>query len=199
MIAKVEVNRKTVLEFIQKIKDFEVNCNNNASLIKAYYDELIDFTNKLIQKTSKALDNIQKVIFNANKKYQLLEKELKKLESQLRQTPPTITETHYDSEGNAHTTTTSNPEYVQLQKKIGEVRNKINKVQSIINRSNHLLFQIQNEYNNLQNCIKEFTSLEFESLNTFKKINENNGNATKKLEKIVHILEGYLEVSINLR
>ena len=133
----------------------------------------------------------------AEKKYKQLEKELRIIESELRSTPPTITETHCDSEGNVHTSTSTNPRYTELQRALREVQNKIYKVQSVIAKSNTLKTQMQSEFNALQTSIKEFTMLWQETDSDFKMINENNFKANEKLDKIIRIVENYMQVSIN--
>ena len=49
----------------------------------------------------------------------------------------------------------------------------------------------------MQISIKEFTSVWQETDNDFKQINDNNFKANEKLEKIIRIVENYMQVSIN--
>lgn len=197
MRTNIEVSAQVVIEFKNKIQTFDNDCRNNVLQIKTYYDELINFTYNLVQKLEKSIEHINRVLMKAEKKYKQLEKELRIIESELRSTPPTITETHCDSEGNVHTSTSTNPRYTELQRALREVQNKIYKVQSVIAKSNTLKTQMQSEFNTLQTSIKEFTMLWQETDSDFKMINENNFKANEKLDKIIRIVENYMQVSIN--
>lgn len=197
MRTNIEVSAQVVIEFKNKIQTFDNDCRNNVMQIKTYYDELINFTYNLVQKLEKSIEHINRVLMKAEKKYKQLEKELRIIESELRSTPPTITETHCDSEGNVHTSTSTNPRYTELQRALREVQNKIYKVQSVIAKSNTLKTQMQSEFNTLQTSIKEFTMLWQETDSDFKIISENNFKVNEKLDKIIHIVENYMQVSIN--
>lgn len=196
MSARIEVSSTAISEFKSRIQNFATACDSNAATARTYYDELLNVTNNLAQKTAKAIEENSKVIASAESKEKALERQLKQLERELKATPATITETYTDADGNTHSTTRTNPDYVALQREIGAVERKINKVESVIRRANTLNNQMQSEYSTLSGCMHDFSNCANEMMSAFSAINTNNSTAQSKLDKILRTVEKYLSTSI---
>ena len=196
-MAKIEASISAINNFKNSVSRFLNDASDRANTVNALYDELNNYTFGLIKKTEDALAKAEKTIKFGENKLKTLERELKQLEAQLRSTPPTITETTTDSNGNCYSYQVPNPAYQALERAIAKTQNRLSRVENSLRNTVTLKGQIDRERITLNGCMKDFQEQMSGMANNFKEIGAKSTTAIEKLDKLSNVIASYHAVKIN--
>lgn len=164
-----------------------------------FYSTISEAQVKIQEEQNKAeyvLDRCAQSIQILDSKIAELEGKLASLQAQLAATPPTITETETDEEGNSYTVERPNPAYIALQGEIASCESELSRLKALRERFIALQMQTESQKDMLTNATNKLDMI-LEAVNScIQKLGEINAIATEKLTRIVQQLYDYLGLRI---
>ena len=195
-MAKANVNIQDVTGFensISRETDEMYRLSNDVSF------KLNETTEKITaekEKMSEALSKCAEGIARLSIKIEVLNAELEQLRAELAATPPTITVTETDEDGNSYEVEVPNPAYEALLDQIAIVEQKIAELEALKNMFLALQHQGQLQEEQLSRALEELQGLRSDLRDHFQQINNYSDEAVRKLRDIKNILEEYRETKI---
>lgn len=196
-MAKIRASASAVKRFETGVEAFQRTSAENASAVSELYAQLFNYTSDLFNSAEECSLRADKIISSGENKMVRLGQELKRLEAELEKTPPTVTESYSDGNGNTYYREVANPAYYALQRAISQVQGRISKVRSVLNRTNVLKNRIESEKITLNACLTDFDGQKKSALTAFKNIDEKNSLAVKKLKRLTDIILKYNGVKMS--
>jgi len=195
-MTRIRASVSAIKRFESCAADFQRTASDASSTVFELYAQLINYTFDLLKSAEECIFRADKIISSGEAKRERLEQELKRLEAELAKTPPTVTESYSDGEGNTYFREVANPAYHALQRAISQVQDRISKVRSVLNRTNVLKNRIESEKMTLNACLGDFDGQKKSAFTAFKNIDEKTSLAVKKLKSLTDIVSGYNGVKI---
>lgn len=166
----------------------------------SFYNALRDAEAQIIQEKDCAEDvrgRCSQAIQTLQGKIEDLESKLAALEAELAATPPTITVTSTDSEGNTHEEEVPNPAYHALLGEIAEVESELGELQALMGELQELQAKVNEQKDRLDQALQK-TQEFLETFNSsIQKMGSNAESTIEKLKRIEQVLQEYLSVRIN--
>ncbi len=192
-MALAHVNIADVSKFKESISNAKDVFFNTQDKFYNTLDIATGKVNEGIREAKELIERCQKSIQALERKIESLQEVLAGLQASLAATPPTITETTQDEEGNIKTEEYPNPRYQELQSEISSCEAKISAVKSQQEQFKLLQQSINAAKERLDQAIQSFqTSLDAVS-DQYERLNSVSEEAVNKLTKIEEILHKYLE------
>ncbi len=195
-MAKANVSIQNVTSFRDTIgrESEELNRINND------FSNQLNSTSERInvekEKINSILAKISSGIAKVSAKIEELNAELKELEAELAATPPTITITSTDEDGNTTTEEVPNPAYEALLAQIAQVQEKINQLEEILSLFEELQNRATKQNEMLSQALKKIEELKEELTAHHQQLNNFSQEAVQKLRSINQVLEEYKATKI---
>ena len=192
-MALAHVNIADVSKFKESISDAKGVFFDTQDKFYNTLDIAIEKVNEGIREAKELIERCQRSIQALERKIESLQEVLAGLQASLAATPPTITETTQDEEGNIKTEEYPNPKYLELQSEISSCEAEISAIRSKQEQFKFLQQSINAAKERLDQAIQSFqTSLDAVA-DQYKRLNSVSEEAVNKLTKIEEILHKYLE------
>ena len=187
------VNIGDVSKFKESISDAKDVFFNTQDKFYNTLDIATRKVNEGIREAKELIERCQKSIQALEHKIESLQEVLAGLQASLAATPPTITETTQDEEGNIKTEEYPNPRYQELQSEISSCEAEISAVKSQQEQFKHLQQSINADKERLDQTIQSFQASLDAVSDQYERLNSVSEEAVNKLTKIEETLHKYLE------
>ena len=192
-MAFAHVNIADVSRFKESISDAKEVFFHTQDQFYNTLDIATEKVNEGIREAKELIERCQKSIQALEREIERLQEVLAGLQASLAVTPPTITETTQDEEGNVKTEEYPNPRYLELQSEISSCEAEISAIKSQQEQFKSLQQRINSDKERLDHAIQSFqTSLDTVS-DQYERLNSVSEEAVNKLTKIEEVLHKYLE------
>lgn len=195
-MAKACVNISDVSRFSQAVNTQSNDIQSTITSLQSAVNAAIESVRSEIQKADTAIAQCTAKITVCQSKISTLQSLLNSLHAKLASTPPTITRTWEDENGETHSETIPNPEIAVLEAQIAGVQQELDAVQKELERLQGIKRQLEEQkaklseaqsklgecLSELSACASEFTALSQE--------------ASTKLTNVIQVLHEYMGMRI---
>ena len=195
-MASAHVNIEDVANFERTIQTENENLNSLASSFSSTLDRTEEDLNSQLSTLNEAMSKCSAAIVSVSAKIEELQDELESLEAELAVTPPTITVTYTDDEGNSYSVEEPNPAYIALENKIAEVESEISRMQSILDQLKSVQYKIQQQLEKVSTAIRQVGEYRSELGGRMSSLNNYADEAVRKLRNIQDALYRYRDTKI---
>ena len=195
-MSKANVNIDDVISFQNSIKSETETLNGINANFSQQLAEINEQVKQEKKKINVALDNCKKGINKLTIKIEELNEKLELLQAKLAATPPTITTTVTDYEGNSSTVEKNNPEYLDIQNQIVEIGQKIETSKKLLMLFKELQAKATQQIMLLEQVVAQLQKLREEIGDQLSQLDGYSEEAISKLKNIVQTLQEYMDTKI---
>lgn len=195
-MSKANVNIDDVTSFQNSIKSETETLNGINANFSQQLAEINEQVKQEKKKINVALDNCKKGINKLTIKIEELNEKLELLQAKLAATPPTITTTITDDEGNSSTVEEPNPEYLAIQNQIVEVEQKIETLENLLMLFEELQTKATQQIMLLEQVVAQLQELREEIGSQLSQLEGYSEEAISKLKNIEQTLQEYMDTKI---
>ncbi len=195
-MAKANVNISDVNRFLSAINTQYTDIQATINRMQNMVGVSIESVAAEIQKAERAIAECEKQIGELNEQKTQLEAERTSLESELASTPPTITESYEDENGETKTREVPNPAYAALQQSIAQVSFQIDAVESAIQVLTNLKTQLINQKAILISSMRQLNECNSNLSASLTEFGALSQEASSKLSNALQVLQEYSETPI---
>lgn len=195
-MSKANVNIDDVTSFQNSIKSETETLNGINANFSQQLGEINEQVKLEKKKINVALDNCKKGINKLTIKIEELNEQLELLQAKLAATPPTITTTVTDDEGNSSTVEEPNPEYLAIQNQIVEIEQKIETLENLLMLFEELQTKATQQIMLLEQVVAQLQELREEIGCQLSQLEGYSEEAISKLKNIEQTLQEYMDTKI---
>ena len=195
-MAKANVN-------IADVHSFETSVSHETESLNRLQGEFssrLDSTNELIVAEKRIVERADtkcgEAFTKISVKINILKQRLEQLRAELAVTPPTITVTETDEEGNSYEVEVPNPDYYALLSQISLVESQISQLQAMRDMVAELQRTAQKNLIALDKAVNDIALIREDLNEHLRKLNGYSEEAVRKLQRIQVVLEEYRTTKI---